>query len=125
MNKMKTQQIVLASRPVGNATLDNFRFENTDLPDIQSGEVLLEGIYYSVDPYMRGRMNDAKSYTPPFQIGQPIEGGVVAKVAANMTERADFFRQIFRQKPRSGEFGNSVKSYRSDPTRRLRPLDVR
>lgn len=84
---MNTQQIVLASRPVGNATLDNFRFENTELPDIQKGDVLLEGMYYSVDPYMRGRMNDAKSYTPPFQIGQPIEGGVVAKVTATKSEK--------------------------------------
>ncbi len=80
---MKTQQIVLASRPVGAATLDNFRFENTVLPEIQNGEVLLQGLYYSVDPYMRGRMNDAKSYTPPFQLGLPIEGGVVAKVTAS------------------------------------------
>ena len=71
---MTTKQIVLASRPKGTPTLDNFRFENIDLPEMQSGEVLLKGLYYSVDPYMRGRMNDAKSYSPPFQIDQPIEG---------------------------------------------------
>ena len=80
---METQQIVLASRPVGAATLDNFRFENTVLTEIQNGEVLLQGLYYSVDPYMRGRMNDTKSYAPPFQLGLPIEGGVVAKVTAS------------------------------------------
>ncbi len=77
---MKTQQIVLASRPVGTPTLDNFRSENIELPDLKEGEVLLESIYYSVDPYMRGRMNDAKSYVPPFQVDQPMAGGVVAKV---------------------------------------------
>ena len=83
---MKTQQIVLASRPVGTPTLDNFRFENITLPDLQNGEVLLEGLYYSVDPYMRGRMNDAKSYAPPFQIGQPIAGGAIEKVLMSKSD---------------------------------------
>jgi NADPH-dependent curcumin reductase CurA len=61
-------------------TLANFRFENSSLPELQAGEVLLKGLYYSVDPYMRGRMNDAKSYVPPFHINQMIEGGVIAEV---------------------------------------------
>jgi NADPH:quinone reductase len=77
---MNTRQIVLASRPKGLPTKQNFRFENIELAEIQANEVLLEGMYYSVDPYMRGRMNDTKSYTPPFQIDQPIEGGVIARV---------------------------------------------
>ena len=77
---MKTQQIVLASRPVGTPTLENFRFESIALPGLQVDEVLLEGMYYSVDPYMRGRMNDSKSYVPPFQLDQPMSGGVIAKV---------------------------------------------
>lgn len=77
---MNTRQIVLASRPKGLPTAQNFRFENIELAEIQANEVLLEGMYYSVDPYMRGRMNDTKSYTPPFQIDQPIEGGVIARV---------------------------------------------
>ncbi len=77
---METRQIVLASRPKGTPTEDNFRFENIELAAINEGEVLLKGLYYSVDPYMRSRMNDAKSYAPPFEIGQPVYGGVVAKV---------------------------------------------
>ena len=77
---MKVQQIVLASRPTGLPTIENFRFESIELPDLQSDEVLLEGMYYSVDPYMRGRMNDAKSYAPPFEINKPISGSVIAKV---------------------------------------------
>lgn len=79
-NPMATQQIVLASRPKGTPTIANFRFENIELPEVQTGELLLQGMYYSVDPYMRGRMNDVKSYSPPFQIDNAIEGGVVAKV---------------------------------------------
>lgn len=77
---MKTKQIVLISRPIGDPTLKNFRFEDITLPKIVEGEVLLQGLYYSVDPYMRGRMNDIKSYISPFQLNEPIEGGVIAKV---------------------------------------------
>jgi NADPH:quinone reductase len=77
---MKTTQIILTSRPKGLPTADNFKMEDLELPAIHDGEVLLEGIYYSVDPYMRGRMNDVKSYAPPFETGKPLSGGVVARV---------------------------------------------
>lgn len=77
---MRIKQIVLAGRPIGLPTKNNFRFEEVNLPDIKSGEVLLKPLYISVDPYMRGRMSDAKSYTAPYQVGQPINGGVVALV---------------------------------------------
>ncbi|MBG6111614.1 NADPH-dependent curcumin reductase CurA [Flavobacterium sp. CG_9.10] len=86
---MNTKQIVLASRPKGSPTLDNFEIENIEVPEIQNGEVLLEGIYYSVDPYMRGRMNDAKSYSAPFEIDQAIQGGVIAKV---LDSKSDNFK---------------------------------
>lgn len=77
---MKTQQIVLSARPEGYPTLNNFRIETVEVPELQENEVLVEGMYFSVDPYMRGRMNDAKSYISTFQIDQPISGGVVGKV---------------------------------------------
>jgi len=77
---MTTTQIILASRPKGLPTIENFKTEDFELPAIGDSEVLLEGMYYSVDPYMRGRMNDAKSYVPPFETGKPINGGVVARV---------------------------------------------
>ncbi|GGK59227.1 NADP-dependent oxidoreductase [Rufibacter glacialis] len=83
---MEATQIVLASRPKGTPNQENFRFENITLPTLQAGEVRLEPLYISVDPYMRGRMNDAKSYTPPFQVGAPLEGGVVAKVVESKSE---------------------------------------
>ncbi|MEO6686327.1 MAG: NADP-dependent oxidoreductase [Dyadobacter sp.] len=85
---MTTRQIVLASRPVGMPTKENFRFENIDLAELKEGEVLLKGLYYSVDPYMRGRMNDAKSYVPPFQLDEPLSGGVIAQV---MESKSDSF----------------------------------
>lgn len=77
---MKTKQIVLASRPKGIPVLENFDTKDFELAEIKDNEVLLEAMYFSVDPYMRGRMNDAKSYAPPFEIGKPITGGVIAKV---------------------------------------------
>jgi NADPH-dependent curcumin reductase CurA len=77
---MTTKQIILSSRPKGKPVLDNFETKNVEIPEIKEEEILLEAMYFSVDPYMRGRMNDAKSYTPPFEIGKPISGGVIAKV---------------------------------------------
>ena len=77
---MDTQQIVLVSRPQNFPGLDNFKMERIVLPQLQEDEVLVEGLYYSVDPYMRGRMNDSKSYISSYQIGDPIIGGVVSKV---------------------------------------------
>lgn len=80
---MTTQQIVLASRPKGTPVADDFRFEEVTLPELKEGEVLLEAMYFSVDPYMRGRMNDAKSYVPPFQLNQPLAGAGIAKVISS------------------------------------------
>lgn len=83
---MTTQQFVLAARPTGLPTLSDFRMEQTTLPPIQDGELLLKGMYYSVDPYMRGRMNDVKSYSPPFELDKPIKGGVVATVVESKSD---------------------------------------
>ena len=75
-----TKQIVLSSRPEGKPVLENFETKNIQLPELAEKEIVLEAMYFSVDPYMRGRMNDAKSYIPPFELGKPITGGVIAKV---------------------------------------------
>ena len=75
-----TKQITLSGRPKGKPVLENFETKNIILPELSDNEILLEAMYFSVDPYMRGRMNDAKSYVPPFELGKPITGGVIAKV---------------------------------------------
>ena len=82
---MKTKQIILVCRPKGIPVLENFETKDFELEEIKDNEVLLEAMYFSVDPYMRGRMNDAKSYAPPFEIGKPITGGVIAKVVKSKT----------------------------------------
>ena len=79
MNR-STKQIALSSRPKGKPSLENFETKNVELPELADKEIFLEAMYFSVDPYMRGRMNDAKSYVPPFELGKPITGGVIAKV---------------------------------------------
>ena len=84
---MTTQQIVLASRPTGLPTSDDFRMEDAQLPEIKDGEILLKGLFYSVDPYMRGRMNDAKSYAAPYEIDKPLHGSVVAKVVESKSDQ--------------------------------------
>jgi NADPH-dependent curcumin reductase CurA len=73
-------RVLLASRPHGEPTAENFRIENTPLPMPAEGEVLLRTIYLSLDPYMRGRMSAAKSYAAPVEVGAVMQGGVVAEV---------------------------------------------
>jgi NADPH-dependent curcumin reductase CurA len=76
-----TTRIVLASRPSGKPVAANFRLERETVRDLAEGEVLLKTLYLSLDPYMRGRMDDAKSYAKPVEIGGVMEGGTVAQVA--------------------------------------------
>lgn len=78
-----SREIHLASRPQGWPTPDNFRTVDVDLPDPGPGEVLVRNTVMSVDPYMRGRMNDVKSYVPPFALDAPLDGGAVGEVVAS------------------------------------------
>lgn len=83
MQNQKSREIRLKSRPVGMPTLANFELVETDVPAPGPGQVLVRNSYMTVDPYMRGRMMDRKSYVPPFQIGKPLEGGAVGQVVAS------------------------------------------
>ncbi|HSE07970.1 MAG TPA: NADP-dependent oxidoreductase [Nocardioidaceae bacterium] len=81
-----TRQIRLVSRPTGWPTPDNFELVEADIPKLGPGQVLVRNTVMSVDPYMRGRMNDTKSYIPPFQLGEPLDGGAVGEVVASESE---------------------------------------
>ena len=70
----------LTSRPQGLPTSANFELKDIQLPDLETGTVRVRNRWLSVDPYMRGRMNDVKSYVPPFQLGEPMDGGAVGEV---------------------------------------------
>ena len=70
----------LKSRPSGMPTSDNFELKEIGLPELGDGRVRVRNLWLSVDPYMRGRMNDVKSYVPAFQIDAPLEGGAIGEV---------------------------------------------
>lgn len=81
------KSIVLKNRPQGKASLRDFEFRSEDSEwSITDGEVLLELSYVSVDPYLRWKMNDVKSYTPPFKLNKPIHSGAIAKVIESKNE---------------------------------------
>lgn len=77
---MKSTRIVLAARPTGMPQPENFRTETVELTPPHAGEALLQTLYLSLDPYMRGRMSDAPSYAPPVEIGETMCGATVSRV---------------------------------------------
>jgi len=76
----------LKSRPSGMPTQDNFELREVELSPIADGQVRVRNLWLSVDPYMRGRMNDVKSYVPPFQVGEPLEGGAIGEVVESRVD---------------------------------------
>jgi len=75
-----SREIRLAARPRGAPVASDFELTEVELPDPGDGEILVRNAYVSVDPYMRGRMNDAKSYAAPQPLGQVMQGGTVGEV---------------------------------------------
>ena len=90
---MTNKQILLVSRPAGEPTGDNFRLVEAPVPALADGQVLVKHHYLSLDPYMRGRMNDAKSYAPP----QPLE-----RPPRRLDRRVDRGPRHVRREPSSG-----------------------
>ncbi|EGQ9299482.1 NADP-dependent oxidoreductase [Vibrio vulnificus] len=88
MTQPTNRQIVLASRPVGAPTAENFALKQSDIPTPAQGEMLLRSVYLSLDPYMRGRMSDAKSYAEPVGIDEVMVGGTVCQV--EVSNHAEF-----------------------------------
>jgi NADPH-dependent curcumin reductase CurA len=76
----------LVARPHGWPTPEDFALREAPLPEVGEGQILVRNSHFSVDPYMRGRMNDVKSYVPPFKLDEPMDGGAVGEVIAS---RAD------------------------------------
>jgi NADPH-dependent curcumin reductase CurA len=77
---MDSHQWKLVKRPVGLPAADDFSYEVVELPPLAEGEVRVTNEFVSVDPYMRGRMNDMKSYIAPFELGKTMLGGAVGRV---------------------------------------------
>jgi NADPH-dependent curcumin reductase CurA len=106
------RRIVLASRPVGAPTLDNFRIEAGPIPAPAKGQLLVRTLYLSLDPYMRGRMSSAPSYAQPVAIGNTMEGEVVAEVVQSRTSAY-----------REGDLVRSMVGWRTHAT--IRPENAR
>jgi NADPH-dependent curcumin reductase CurA len=112
---MKNLEIHLDSRPTGLPDESTFRFVESDVPDPAGGQLLVRNIYMSVDPYMRNRMYDRKSYQPPYKLGETMEGGAIGRV---INSRNDNFKE--------GDFVLSNQGWRRyflSNGRRLRKVD--
>ncbi|MEQ9695826.1 NADP-dependent oxidoreductase [Shimia sp. SDUM112013] len=109
------KRIVLASRPDGTPTEDNFRLEEVAMPAPAEGEVLVRVEYMSLDPYMRGRMDDTKSYAAPVPVGGTMEGGGVGEVIASNSDILAVGDKVF------GMLGWA--SHAIQPAKMLRKLD--
>jgi len=109
MNK----SINLKQRPVGTPTLSDFEFKELDNElKVSDGELLLEAKYISVDPYLRGRMSDAKSYVPPFKVGEPISSGIVAEVLESKNgnfQKGDFVSGLLQWKEKQISTGDGLQ----------------
>jgi NADPH-dependent curcumin reductase CurA len=84
---VQTREIQLASRPVGRPAPENFRLAQAALPELAEGQLLVKNQFMSVDPYMRGRMNDVKSYSAPFRLDAALDGGAVGEVIASRSDK--------------------------------------
>ena len=87
MTQMMSREIRLASRPDGLPSTANFSLAQTELNTLQEQQVLVRNLFMSVDPYMRGRMNEGPSYVAPFELGMPLNGGAVGEVIESRSGR--------------------------------------
>ena len=115
--------IILKSRPKGTPQLSDFKFVDEKMPEVMQGELLLKTIFVSVDPYLRGRMSDADSYVPPFELNKPISSGIVAEVVESKNEnfkKGDFVSDRLEWKEYQISTGEGLQKI--DPS--IQPLSV-
>ncbi len=115
MAEIKSREIRLKNRPMGPAAESDFELVEVMIPKIAEGEILVRNAYFSVDPYMRGRMGERETYIAPFELGKPLEGGCVGQVIESRSEK-------FRE----GEFVLGNKGWREffvSDGRRLTAVD--
>ena len=113
MNKV----ILLKKRPEGKPSLKDFEFTEEEKPKAKEGEILLKTKYVSVDPYLRGRMRDEKSYIEPFEIGKPLESGIIAEVVESNNKnfkKGDFVNGMLQWKQFQTSNGNGLNKVDSE-----------
>ena len=102
----KNKRWVLAKRPEGMPQDDCWNLIETEIPEIEEGSILIKVLYLSIDPYMRGRMNDAKSYADPIQIGEIMTGESVGVVVIHDAGQASAFELLLRALNRAAQGGD-------------------
>jgi NADPH-dependent curcumin reductase CurA len=108
---------LLKKRPRGELTSDVFNLENVTVPKLETGQVVLKPRYFSVDPYMRNRMNNIPSYTPPFELDAPLEGDAIAEVVETSSDKLN-----------KGDLVTGVmpwQEYCALPERRIQKIDIK
>jgi NADPH-dependent curcumin reductase CurA len=93
----QSREIQLAARPRGEPRAEDFKLVDVEVPDPGPGQLLVRNRFMSVDPYMRGRMNDVESYVPPFRLDAALEGGAVGEVVSSADERISEGQWILHQ----------------------------
>ncbi|MBR0553596.1 NADP-dependent oxidoreductase [Stakelama marina] len=111
----------LERRPNGMPVHDDFALKDIALPDLADGQIRVANRWLSVDPYMRGRMNDVKSYVPPFQLGEPMQGGAIGEVVES---KADGFAKGDLVQHMEGWRDEAVVDTATGMAQKLPPLDV-
>ncbi|WP_310993404.1 NADP-dependent oxidoreductase [Aequorivita marina] len=109
--------IKLKKRPSGKPSLADFEFTEEEKPEAQAGELLLKAKYVSVDPYLRGRMRDEKSYIEPFKVGEPLESGMIAEVVASNNKnfkKGEFVNGMLKWKQFQTSNGNGLNKVDND-----------
>ena len=113
-----SKSINLKQRPIGTPTLADFEFkEQENNVTLSEGEILLETEYISVDPYLRGRMSEAKSYVEPFEVGKPVSSGIIAKVVDSKNEnfkKGDFIAGLLPWKTKQISNGEGLQKIDKD-----------
>lgn len=124
MPQTSSRRIVLASRPLGLPKISDFRLEVVDLPKPGEGELLLRVDYLSLDPYMRTRMDDAKSYAPPVAIGGVMSGESVATVLTSNNEAYDVGDIVLAPTGWSSHAISNGLTLRGKPLRKLKDDNI-
>jgi NADPH-dependent curcumin reductase CurA len=118
-------QIQLASRPVGWPTPEDFRTVTVSYGDLGPGEVRVRNEFVSVDPYMRGRMNDVRSYTPPYVLGETITGGAIGRVVESASDDVPVGSVVLHQHGWSDVVQADASTFRVVPETPGLPLSLR
>lgn len=125
MSEFTATQIQLASRPTGWPTAENFNIASINYGSLAAGEVRVQNEYLSVDPYMRGRMSDARSYVAPYEIGGPITGGAVGRVIESADEQLPVGSVVLHQHGWSDRIQAEGASFNQIPEVPGMPLSLR